>query len=59
MKKETESEKFDNIMDALLAVPYSELQEKLEEEKKEKAKRKKERAKISSPAHRASNDSKS
>lgn len=58
MKKETEFEKFDSVMEKLLAVPYAELQEKLKEEKKEKLKRKKERAKISSPAPRVCNEAK-
>ena len=40
MKKD-EFEKFNETMDKLLAVPHSELQEKLEEEKRLKAKRKK------------------
>jgi hypothetical protein len=36
MKKENdEFEKFDKVMDGLLAVPYSELQAKLAEEKKD------------------------
>ena len=49
MKKESEEyETFDNTMRGLLAVPYTELQEKLEEEKQEKAKYKKKRA--TSPA---------
>lgn len=39
--KESEFDKFDDAMDKLLAVPYSELQAKLEEEKRAKAKRKK------------------
>lgn len=39
MKQKTEFEKFDSVMSGLLAVPYSELQKKLEQEKKEKAKR--------------------
>jgi hypothetical protein len=41
MKKSTEFEKFDAVMDGLLAVPYSELQNKLADEKKAKAKKKK------------------
>ncbi len=41
MKRKTEFEKFDAVMSGLLAVPYSELQEKLAEEKKAKAKKKK------------------
>lgn len=36
MKKESEFEKFNVMMDKLLAVPYSELKRKLDEEKKEK-----------------------
>lgn len=52
-KKSPEFEKFDKVMDGLLSVPYSELQEKLEEEKREKAKKKEKRA-TSSPASRAS-----
>jgi len=49
MKKESgEYETFDRAMDGLLAVPYSELQKKLEEEKQAKAKHKKKRA--TSPA---------
>jgi inner membrane protein involved in colicin E2 resistance len=41
--KRSEFEKFDNVMGGILAVPYSELQKKLEEEKQGKAKRKKQR----------------
>jgi hypothetical protein len=41
MKKATEFDKFDAVMDGLLAVPYSELQQKLAEEKKAKTKKKK------------------
>lgn len=41
MKQKPEFEKFDKVMDGLLAVPYSELQKKLEEEKREKVKEKK------------------
>lgn len=49
MKKEpSEFESFDRAMGGLLAVPYSELQKKLEEEKQAKAKHKKKRA--TSPA---------
>jgi hypothetical protein len=51
-KAQTESDRFDRMMDGLLAVPYKELQEKIEKEKVDKAKRKK-RA-ITSPASRAS-----
>lgn len=39
-KQSVEFEKFDGVMKKLLAVPYSELQKKLEEEKREKAKKK-------------------
>ncbi len=41
MKKQTEFENFDKIMSGLLAVPYSELHNKLEKEKRDKAKKKK------------------
>ena len=42
MKKEhSEFENFDNAMRGLLSVPYTELQEKLEEEKRAKQKKKK------------------
>jgi len=41
MKQRSEFEKFDNVMSGLLAVPYSELQQKLSKEKKAKAKKKK------------------
>ena len=47
-KPSPEFEKFNKVMDGLLAVPYSELQKKLEEEKRAKAKDKKKRA--TSPA---------
>lgn len=40
-KPSDEFEKFNSTMDKLLAVPYAELKEKLEEEKRAKAKRKK------------------
>jgi inner membrane protein involved in colicin E2 resistance len=39
-KATTESDRFDKVMDCLLAVPYKELQQKLDEEKKAKAERK-------------------
>ena len=58
MKKKTEFEKFDKAMECLLVVPYSELQEKLEEERKKKEVGKRKRAKIS-PASHVSSDSKS
>lgn len=38
-KESKEQEKFNDVMDKLLAVPYSELQKKLEEEKKGKKKK--------------------
>ncbi len=44
MKKSSpEFEKFDSAMSGLLAVPYSELQQKLEAEKRDKSKHKKKR----------------
>ena len=44
MKKQSdEFDNFDNTMRGLLAVPYSELQRKLEEEKHAKSKHKKKR----------------
>ena len=46
MKKQTEFEKFDAVMNGLLAVPRSELTEKLEQEKR--AKEKKKRSKTAS-----------
>lgn len=57
MKQKTEFEEFDKVMDGLLSVPYSELQQKLEEEKRVKAEKKK-RATSSSPASRASSSRK-
>lgn len=47
-KPQLEFENFDKVMDGLLSVPYSELQQKLEEEKQAKAKQKEKRA--TSPA---------
>jgi inner membrane protein involved in colicin E2 resistance len=44
-----EFDEFDKVMGGLLSVPYSELQQKLEEEKQAKAKQKRKRA-TSSPA---------
>lgn len=53
MKKEpSEFENFDKTMRGLLAVPYSELQKKLEEEKE--AKHKKKKRATTSPASRVS-----
>ena len=58
MKKESgEFEKFDNTMRGLLSVPYSELQNKLEEEKEAKAKHKKKRP-TSTASSRASSSRK-
>ena len=45
-KSQSEFEKFDAVMGGLLAVPYSELQRKLESEKR--AKEKKKRSKTAS-----------
>jgi hypothetical protein len=42
-QKSSEFEKFDQVMSGLLAVPYSELQKKLEKEKGDKTKHKKKR----------------
>jgi hypothetical protein len=51
--KSKEFENFDKAMRGLLAVPYSELQKKLEEEKRAKDKHKKKRS-TSSASSRAS-----
>ena len=48
-KRSHEFQDFDKVMDGLLAVPYKELREKLEEEKK---------AKAASPKRRISNGKK-
>jgi hypothetical protein len=42
--KSSEFEDFDKVMGGLLAVPYSELQKKLEQEKRAKDRRKKKRS---------------
>ena len=55
--KSTEFEEFDKTMRGLLAVPYSELQQKLEQEKREKAKYKKKRP-TSTASSRASSSRK-
>ena len=55
--KSTEFENFDKTMRGLLAVPYSELQKKLEEEKEAKAKNKKKRS-TSTASSRASSSRK-
>jgi hypothetical protein len=56
-KSKSEFHTFDRVMDGLLAVPYSELQNKLEEEKKQKEKEKKKRT-ISPASSRASSSQK-
>lgn len=55
-KRDSESVQFDKVMDGLLAVPYKELQQKLDEEKAAKTKKKK---RATSPASRASSVRKS
>lgn len=56
MKKEpSEFENFDKTMRGLLAVPYSELQKKLEEEKQAKGKYKKKRPTSTASARVSSN----
>jgi hypothetical protein len=51
MKNKSEYENFDQTMRGLLAVPYSELTQKLEEEKQAKGKKRKQRKKqATSPA---------
>lgn len=56
-KDSEESENFNKVVDGLLAVPYSELQHKLEEYKRNKGEEKERRA-TSSPASRASSSRK-
>lgn len=59
MKKPTgEFEKFDDTMRGLLAVPYTELQKRLEEEREAKAKNKKKRATSPASSSRASSSRK-
>lgn len=55
-KPSDEFEKFDKVMDGLLAVPYSELQKMLEQERRDKAKHKKKRS--TSTASRVSSSGK-
>jgi hypothetical protein len=50
-KNSEEFGKFDKVMDGLLAVPYSELQKKLEEEKRTKEKKKKQPTSTASSSH--------
>lgn len=57
VKDSPEFEEFDKVMDGLLSVPYSELQQKLEEEKKAKEKEKGKRP-TSSPASPSSSSRK-
>ena len=54
MKRQSESENFNSVMDGLLAVPYSELQKKLEEEKRAKQKKKKRPTSTASSVHTSS-----
>ena len=49
-KQDGEFKEFDKVMDGLLSVPYSELQNKLEDEKRAKAQKKK---RTTSPASSA------
>ncbi|MGC2236153.1 MAG: hypothetical protein WA584_08325 [Pyrinomonadaceae bacterium] len=44
MEKESEFEKFDDVMGKLLSVPYSELKKKLDEEKEQKKKKREDRS---------------
>jgi hypothetical protein len=55
-KPSDEFREFDRVMGGLLAVPYQELQQKLEEEKRAKAKHKKKRS--TSTASRVSSSGK-
>ena len=55
-KQSDEFKNFEKVMDGLLAVPYSELQSKLVEEKRAKEKKKKKR--LTSTASRASSSNK-
>jgi hypothetical protein len=58
MKQKSEFGRFDQVMRGLLAVPYSELQKKLEEEKRAKAKHKKKRPTSTASSVRASSSGK-
>jgi hypothetical protein len=58
MKQKSEFDRFDKVMGGLLAVPYSELQKKLEEEKRTKAKHKKKRPTSTASSVRASSSGK-
>lgn len=57
-KSSDEFNSFDKTMSALLAVPYSELQKKLEAEKKDKARHKKKRPISTASSVRASSSGK-
>jgi hypothetical protein len=57
-KSSDEFKAFDRTMTALLAVPYSELQKKLEAEKKDKAKHKKKRPTSTASVRASSSDKK-
>lgn len=52
--KSSEFENFDEVMGKLLAVPYSELQKRLEEEKKLKKEKKRKRSTSSGDARASS-----
>jgi hypothetical protein len=56
--KDDEFREFDQVMRGLLAVPYQELQDKLEQEKRAKAKRKKKRPTSTASSVRASSSRK-
>jgi hypothetical protein len=58
MKHKSEFEKFDAVMNGLLAVPYSEVQKKLEVEKRAKEKKKKRPTLTASSAHASSSGKK-
>jgi hypothetical protein len=57
-KPSAEFENFDKVMSGLLAVSYSELQDKLEEENRAKAKKKKRPSSTASRASRVSSSRK-
>ncbi len=57
-KQSDEFREFDKVMGGLLAVPYSELQQKLEREKKTKARQKKKRPTSTASSVRASSNDK-
>ena len=57
-KQSDEFERFDRVVGGLLAVPYSELHKKLEDEKREKVKHKKKRPTSTASSVRASSSGK-